>query len=863
MPRPEQIFETMKEPDGKGLDVSKRSPGSMPEPEPAPAPTRTDAELEQYSSLYDFDGATTFDADWMGQVAEESDQFNAIDSNSDPNAFPIIINDQYPIATSSASANEPSSEQNAADMPLPADIPSLENFELSQEQQDGFLNALNETNREEINLWYAGAVATQANSDGLAEQNVEGRIPQFTQQDQAILDSFGPAIADEISMKYPAQDGLNMAGFQSLQAPTAQDAALQGSEQLGGTSDTNSLEDPTSSCVQRNDNVTTQNQLDSLVEWTEKKSPSSILNFNQSDETFLSAGTIQSSPMNHDENTASNHQGATFQPPTEFRESAPVMTVQRPELRQNEAGAAQNRSEQSLLRGQGEYDERSQLTQMKSEDDWTHASPRHRYPDLSYGDFNTAQAPQPYSCLEPFGNNNLGAGIEMQRAGGDPIGIGNRVDNTNNVAYQRNGNCQCVKTSQGSRKRAGWETRPDAARPRVRMTEEEFQWLRPNEGLRDVFENQRKKAAEERLKEETEADALEKAGLPRPQPKKPKLFKGGIHIEVWEKDRLNSRRLAQGKSGRDLFSEKPNLRGKRKVRKMSESEPQPESKKPRLEESGRFQPQSGNREMSEGTINGGYGSSMATVDGFNRGISSRPCYAANLMTGQLNRGMTNSGHINNGHTNHNYGNNYGHFGNNNYISNHFTDTSFENSMTSSGMTRNGDLGSMPPSGAANPSIGQGSRPEYDGAHQARAVYSHNQPPGSFHSQSEEKATASYGRNSVPPPPYVESVQQFTNFPPQPSQRPTAPIYRIRTSGSQAIMNLANEPLTNGGNGIPSYLVAQNAEVFRMTDHVYHPNQLRRMIPDSLIDPMLQSQVQFPAPSVMGTKTREHALDNYD
>ncbi|KAF7939362.1 uncharacterized protein EAE97_007442 [Botrytis byssoidea] len=806
MARPEQFSEAMNEVDGKGLDESKRSPGSIPET--APAPALTDAELEQYRPLFDFDAATLFDAD----------------------------------------------------------NPSHENSGSNQEQQVDFLNSSNETIQEETNSWYANAVATQINSDGLLEQNVEARVPEFTQEDQAVLDAFGPAIADEISTKYPTQGGLIMADSQSLQAPTAQNAVLQDLEQSSGTSKTNIIEYPASSRVQHEDDDTTQDQLDSLVEWTGKKYPSNSLSFDQYEETFLSAQMISSSPMNHDKYAASNHQGS--QSSTKIEESAPVMTVQHPGFRQNQVGAAQNRIEHNLSRGQGEYNGYDRAAKMQGEDDWTYASPLQQYPDPSCGDFDVTRAPMPYPCLQAFDSNNRRGGIETQRAGNDPIRIENRVDNTNSVA-QRSGNGQHGKASQGSKKRADWETRADAARPRVRMTEEEYQWLRPNEGPRDVFETQRRKVAEERLKEEADAEALEKAGMPRPQPKVQKPFKGCIHIEVWEKDRLNNRRLAQGKSGREIFSEKPKLRGKRKGREISESGPQPESKKQRLEQSGRFQPQPTNREMSEGMINGEYGSSMVRDDEFNYGISSGPHYAANPMTGQMNQGITSGGRIHNNYISNNYGNNYGNFysnnhANNKYIGNHCTDTSFGNGVRSSGMTRTEALGSFPASGADFPSIGQSGRPESGEAHQHRAVYSHSLHPEMFQSQSEQKAGVSYGRNSVPPPPYVESVQRFTNIPSQPPQRPTAPRYGVSTSGTKAVMNPANQSTTNGGNGIPPYLAGQNAQVLRSIDHVYHPAQIggSRSIPDSLIDPMQHSQAQFPVPSVMGAQTGEQILESY-
>lgn len=536
MPRPEQSFETMKETHGEDLNESKRSRGSMPgsAPTPVPTPSLTDVELEQYSSLFDFDAAAMLDADWIGQLPEDIDQFNVIDPNLDLNAFPATISEQHPILAQSASANEPSSEPNTVDTP-PADNPSHENFGSSQ--QVDFLNTSNETIQEEINLWHANVVATQANFNEFPEQNLEGDTLEFTEEDRAILDSFGPAIAEEISAKYSTQNGFNMAGPQSSQAPTAQDAVLQGSEQSGDRSNTKSFEDIASSRVQSKDDATTQDELDSLVEWAEKNFPSNSLNLDQYDETFLSAQKLPSSPMSHDKNTVGNHQGLTSQSSIKIQDSAPAMIVHRPEFHQNQAGAAQNRFEHNSLGGRGGY-EYGRVMQMQSEDNWTHASPPDQYSDPSHGDFDAAYAPHPYPCLEPFGNNNLKAGMETQRAGNDPVGIENRVDNTDSVA-QRSGNGKRGKASRGLKKRADWETRPDAARPRVRMTEEEYQWLRPNEGPRDVFETQRKKAAEERLKEDTEADALEKAGMPRPQPKVQKPYKGGIHIEVWEKESLN------------------------------------------------------------------------------------------------------------------------------------------------------------------------------------------------------------------------------------------------------------------------------------------------------------------------------------
>ncbi|KAF7893749.1 hypothetical protein EAF00_007263 [Botryotinia globosa] len=835
MARPEQISEAMKEVDGKGLDESERSPGFISET--APAPPITDAELEQYRSLFDFDIATMFDGDWTGLLPEGIDQFSAIDPNLDQNAFPVTIDEQHAISTSYASANEQSDEPNTVDM-LSAGGPSHEDFGSSQGQHVDFLNSSNKTIQEETNSWFANAVAIQTNSDRLLEQNVEGRVPEFTQEDQAVLDSFGPAIADEISVNCPAQGGLIRADSQSLQAPTAQDAVLQDLEQLSGRSHTNSFEDPASRRIQFKDDATAQDRLDSLVERTEKKYPSNSLDFDRYDETFLSAQRLPSSPTNHDEHTESNHEARKSQSSSKFEDSAPAMIVQRPEFHQNQAGAAQNIFEHNSLGGRGEYNEysRAMEMQMQSGDDLTHVTPPHRYPDPSHGDLDAAEVLLPYPCLQAFDNNNLRAGIEMQRAGNNSVGIENRVDNVKDVVSQRSGNGQRGKASKGSKKRADWETRPDAARPRVRMTEEEYQWLRPNEGPRDVFETQRRKVAEERLKEEADADALEKAGMPRPPPKQQKPFKGGIHIEVWEKDQLNNRRLEQGKSGRDLFSEKPKLRGKRKGRKMSESEPQPETKKQRLEQSDRFQPQSGNREMSGGIINGGYGSSMATEDEFNYGISSRPYYAANAMTSQMNQGMTSSGPIHNSYINNHYGDYYGNnYGNNNYGGNHYTEPSLGDGLIGSEMAQNGASGSMPPS------VGQGTRPEFGEENQIRAVYSHNQYPGLFHSRPEQQATASHDRNGVPPPPYVESVQHSTDFLTHPPQRPTAPMYGIRTSGTKGVMNTANQSSANSGNGVPPHLAGQNAQ---------------------LIDPILQSQAQFPVPIVVGAQTGEHTLDNY-
>ncbi|KAF5868349.1 uncharacterized protein Bfra_007547 [Botrytis fragariae] len=801
MPRPEQILETMKEADGNGLDGSKRSPGTMPEY--APAPPLTDAELEQYSYLFDFDAATMLDADWTGQVTENFDQCNAISSNPDLNASPFSTKEDYPIVTSSASANQPSSEQVIVDTP-PIDIPGLENFGLRQEQQVDFLNTSDETIHQEINSWYANVGAAQANYDAFPEQNVEEKALEFTEEDQVVLDSFGPAIADEISAKYPTQDRLNMAVSQSSQAPTAQSVALQGSEQLSGTSDTNSLEVPTSSRVQPKDNFTTQSQLDSLVEWTEKKYQSSIWNFNKYDQTFLSAQTIPSPPMDHDEHIVSNYQESKSQSSIKIQELAPVMIVQRPEFRHNQAGAAQNRCEHNLLRSHEGYDEPNQISQMKSEGDWKYASLPHRYPNSSHGDLNAAQAPQLYSCLKAFGNNNINAGIELQRAGNDPTGIENRVGTTHNVQSQRNGNSQRGKASQVPKKRAGWETRPDATRPRVRMTEEEFQWLRPNEGPREVFETQRRKAAEERLKEEADAEALEKAGIPRPRPKQQKPFKGGIHIEVWEKDRLNDRRLAQGKSGRDLFSEKPKLRGKRKGRGTSETElPQPELKKSRLQERDNFE--------------------------------NPP------LTSSTTHGMPNISYTGNHFVNHNY--------TNNYTNNNYTSTMSGNGATYPAMINHGYVGSMSGAGGMNPGVIQsadansmprsgGQIPSiipgnYHRAEQAgpadlfQARFNHNQRTGEFPSQMRSSTEARNIRIIVPPPRYNQQGDASGNLQPQLQslQRPTAPIFGAGMSRNQPSKYPARSSMAHVSNDISSYLAEQNAQAFRSTGHVYPQDPL--------------------------------------
>ncbi|ATZ50518.1 hypothetical protein BCIN_06g00200 [Botrytis cinerea B05.10] len=857
MPRSELTFETMKETGENVLNEPKRSSESMPKP--TTAPTLADTEIKQYSSLFDFDAASMFDPDSAGQVTEDFDQSNAIGSNPNLNTSSITTNEKHPIVTSSASANEPRIEQNVVDK-TPAEIPSLEDFEWSQEQQDDFLNTLNGIGSEEISSWYANAVVTQGNSDALSEQNIE-QILEFTDENQAILDSFRPTIANEISMKYLAQNELSITSSQSSGTLTAQDAVLQGSEQLGGTSNTDILEDPTSSSVKPEDKVTKQDRLNVFTKSTEKESPASILNFDQYDKFFFPAQSIPSSPMNHDENTTRNHQGSTSQSPTKIRESEPVMSVQQLEMRQNEVGAAQNRFEQNLLGGREKYSRVTEM-QMQNEDDQTHAPPPHQYLDAPYGNFNTAQAPQPYPCFQASGNVNLRAGFVMQRAGNGPGGVENGVYNTRDVASQSSENYHGSKTNKDPKKRPSWETRPDATRPRVRMTEEEFQWLRPNEGPRDVFENQRKKAAEQRLKDEAEANALEKAGMPRPQPKEQKKFKGGVHIEVWEKESLNNRRRAQGKSGRELFLEKPKLRGKRKGREISGAETQPDSKKLKLEESNWFALSSETRGVNEGLTHDTYASSMPVIDGFNRGMSNDPYSNASPMTSQMNQGITSSGPTYNSNINNNYGDIYG---NNNYIGIHYTDPSLGSGAPSSGMTRNGALDSMPAYGAAYPSMGQSSRPEYDGPHQTRAVYSHNQHLGSFHSQSEQKARVSYGRSNVPSPPNLESMQKFGNFQPQFSQRSAASIYGTRKSTHQVEINLANPTMANGGNSIPSYLSGQNAQVLRSNGHVYPQDILggMRSISNSLIDPMLQSQAQFPVPSVMGTQTRERTSANYE
>ncbi|KAB8298642.1 hypothetical protein EYC80_000821 [Monilinia laxa] len=107
-------------------------------------------------------------------------------------------------------------------------------------------------------------------------------------------------------------------------------------------------------------------------------------------------------------------------------------------------------------------------------------------------------------------------------------------------------------------------------------------WLRPGQTPRKVFKTAREKAEQKREDDEVKADAMEQTGKPMPKPKEPKPIKRRVHITVEEKDRLNEHRRALGMSGREVFTERPNLRGKR--RKPSESElnePEPQPKKQR------------------------------------------------------------------------------------------------------------------------------------------------------------------------------------------------------------------------------------------------------------------------------------------
>lgn len=84
-----------------------------------------------------------------------------------------------------------------------------------------------------------------------------------------------------------------------------------------------------------------------------------------------------------------------------------------------------------------------------------------------------------------------------------------------------------------------WTRRPDYANPRVKMTEEECNWLQPGRPERDVFKTAKAKAEEKRRLFEEHAEAEVKAGRSKPTRDPEQPIRCGFHISPEEAERLN------------------------------------------------------------------------------------------------------------------------------------------------------------------------------------------------------------------------------------------------------------------------------------------------------------------------------------
>ncbi|KAG4033001.1 hypothetical protein MFRU_005g00250 [Monilinia fructicola] len=250
---------------------------------------------------------------------------------------------------------------------------------------------------------------------------------------------------------------------------------------------------------------------------------------------------------------------------------ADIMAIQNFTGVQNSTGATQAHFERDTLYPRVRYDEYNEAEYFQPNDPW-------RLPQNLHDEYNAARASQHnVANHETTMGNPVYNHIEPSETYNDTIKEGNKKTG---IDHRRG-------TTLISKKRADWSERPDYLRPRMSLTEEEYEWLRPGETQRDVFKRAIEKAEQKIKNDEKRADRMEREGKPRPKPKERKPIKGGVHISVEEKDRLNNRRRALGMSGRALFTERPKLRGKRRKRAEPElNDSGPEPKKQRV--SGHF-----------------------------------------------------------------------------------------------------------------------------------------------------------------------------------------------------------------------------------------------------------------------------------
>ncbi|KAJ8067835.1 hypothetical protein OCU04_003429 [Sclerotinia nivalis] len=428
-------------------------------------------------------------------------------------------------------------------------------------------------------------------------------VLEFTEADQALLDAIVAEESEPSLTNYPYQAGLSVDFPQEALVPTSQDPTMQSTDYLQeigtiyyplqqGMGYPDLPEDePVPSHNSPQKSGTMPYPLAAMVESTTMELPTDIDHPTQYQEGSSSPICAdRQSPVNHNGKITGNYQAFAPLPGAGTRRPVPDVDFQHLSASRNVARAAQNLFEHDPLHHKPENGEYNGAVPFQANDIGA-------YPAPPYGGYIPAESSHPNPAMTNYAENNFRAGGEIQQAYYHPKSAENGVvhDTENGVPGKKSEIDKSGKDIQSPKKRPDWATRPDAVRPRVSMTEEEYQWLRPGKPPRDIFATARRKADDKRMKEEAMADAMERAGKPRPKPKKQMPIKGGVHIEEWEKERLNDYRKSRGMLGRSIFTAKPQTRGKRKAREVADADPRQEPKKQRLSENG---------DHGFGTING-------------------------------------------------------------------------------------------------------------------------------------------------------------------------------------------------------------------------------------------------------------------
>ncbi|KAF7877428.1 hypothetical protein EAF04_001105 [Stromatinia cepivora] len=456
--------------------------------------------------------------------------------------------------------------------------------------------------------------------NGSSEES-SGPVPLFTEADQPVLDAMRAEDPEPSLTNYPYQEGLGVDFPQDALVPTTQDPTMQNTGYLQDIGATyyplqqgmgypDLPEDepvPSNHSPQKSGTMTDPFAV--MVKSTSMKLPTGNDHPAQYQEGSSSPMCAdRQSPMNHNGQITGHYQASALLPGPGTHRPVPDVDFQHLSASWNVAGAAQNLFKHDPLHHKADNNRYNGAVPSQANDIWA-------YPASPYGGYIPAEPSHPSPSMTNYGKNNFGAGGEMQQAQYYPTSAENGVvyDIENGVLGKNGEIDQNGEDIQSAKKRPDWETRPDAVRPRVSMTEEEYQWLRPGKPAREIFATARRKADDKRMKEEAMADAMERAGKPRPNAKKQMPIKGGVHIEEWERERLNNYRKSLGMSGRSIFTPRPQACGKRKAREVAEPDPRQEPKKQRLSENGDhgFGKTSGvNQDMANG------GSNTGTMSGY-------------------------------------------------------------------------------------------------------------------------------------------------------------------------------------------------------------------------------------------------------